>query len=249
MKIFFHEDFYTVYTGDPAAAPGRMEAVVDSLCPAAQWQSFAPAAQSDLLAVHPQSHIERIRGRGLYDIAALAAGGAIAAARAGMHEPAFALIRPPGHHASADTCWGFCFFNNMAVSLYRLRADRRIGNAFVLDFDLHYGDGNVNILGRHDWVEILNPDSRDRNAYLAQVQHALETTAADVIAVSAGFDNHARDWGGLLTTADYRTMGHWARAAAARNNGGCYGILEGGYNHDVLGQNVLAFVEGLSEAT
>jgi acetoin utilization deacetylase AcuC-like enzyme len=40
-------------------------------------------------------------------------------------------------------------------------------------------------------------------------------------------------------------MAQWARAAAERNGGGCYGILEGGYNHNVLGSNVLAFIEGL----
>jgi acetoin utilization deacetylase AcuC-like enzyme len=49
----------------------------------------------------------------------------------------------------------------------------------------------------------------------------------------------------LLTTDDYRAMGSWVRQAADRNNGGCYGILEGGYNHDVLGKNVLSFLDGL----
>ncbi|MBC2743285.1 MAG: histone deacetylase family protein [Desulfosarcina sp.] len=245
MKVYFHDNFYTVYTSDPAAAPGRMEAVVDTIAPHVDICSFSPATQNDLLTVHPKSHLERIRRKGLYEIAALAAGGAIQAAQTGMDEPSFALIRPPGHHASADSCWGFCFFNNMAVSLHQLRSTGRIETAFILDFDLHYGDGNVNILGNEPWVEILNAESHSRQAYLDQVKHALHLTAADVIAVSAGFDNHVQDWGGLLTTADYRTMGTWVHQAAKRNNGGCYGILEGGYNHDVLGKNVLAFLEGL----
>ena len=64
-------------------------------------------------------------------------------------------------------------------------------------------------------------------------------------AVSAGFDHHVNDWGGLLLSTDYRIMAQWVRSAAERNNGGCYGILEGGYNHSVLGTNVLAFIEGL----
>lgn len=97
------------------------------------------------------------------------------------------------------------------------------------------------------WVEILNPESRNRNTYLDEVQRALDATTADVVAVSAGFDHHVQDWGGLLTTEDYRTMGGWVRMAARRNNGGCFGILEGGYNHSVLGENVLAFLEGLEE--
>lgn len=245
MKVFFHPDFYEVYTHDPAASAGRMESIVESIAPHVDICSFSPATKADLLAVHPEPHIEEIRGDGLYDIAALAAGGAIAAAKSGMEEPCFALIRPPGHHASTDSCWGFCFFNNMAVSLQWLRSQNLIQSAFVLDFDLHYGDGNVNILGGNPWVEILNPQSHRRSAYLNEVQHTLDQTQADVIAVSAGFDHHVQDWGGLLTTEDYRTMGTWVRQAAQRNKGGCYGILEGGYNHDVLGQNVLAFINGL----
>jgi len=245
MKVYFHSDFYSVYTGDHAAAAGRMEAIVNTIGPHVDILSFSPATKRDLLAVHPMGHIQSIKSRGLYDISALAAGGAIQAAETGMSEPCFALIRPPGHHASADSCWGFCYFNNMAVSLYRLQTTGRIETAFILDFDLHYGDGNVNILDGKSWVDILNPESHNRQAYLEEVKNALDNTTANVIAVSAGFDNHAQDWGGLLSTEDYRTMGRWVRDTAVRNHGGCYGILEGGYNHEVLGSNVLAFIEGL----
>ena len=94
-------------------------------------------------------------------------------------------------------------------------------------------------------MEILNPDAADRDIYLEGVKEALDATCADVIAVSAGFDYHEEDWGRLLHTEDYQTMGRWVHETAIRNNGGCYGILEGGYNHLVLGSNVLAFLEGL----
>jgi acetoin utilization deacetylase AcuC-like enzyme len=82
---------------------------------------------------------------------------------------------------------------------------------------------------------------------LKNVQNDLAQTNADMIAVSAGFDNHEADWGGLLKTEDYKYMGKLVREVARRNNGGCFGILEGGYNHSVLGKNVLAFIEGLEE--
>jgi len=245
MKVYFHPQFYTVYTSDPAAAPGRMESIIDAITPSVQLFSFPAAGEADIRAVHPLPHIERIRREGLYDIAALAAGGAIQAAVTGMDEPSFAVIRPPGHHASSDSCWGFCFFNNMAISLQRLRMTGRIERAFVLDFDLHFGDGNVNILGGEPWVELYNPEFPERKSYLEEVQYALDNTSADVIAVSAGFDNHQQDWGGLLATDDYRQMGRWVLQAARRNRGGCYGILEGGYNHAVLGENVRAFLEGM----
>lgn len=249
MKVFFHQNFYSDYSGDPAAESGRMEAVFDEINPHVDIISCIPATEDDLLAAHTQSHIEQIRRVGLFDIAALAAGGAIQAARAGMISPSFAAISPPGHHASESSCWGFCFFNNMAVSLFSLRQQLLIKTAFILDFDYHFGDGNVNIFGDSSWVEILNPESNDRHSYLKEVKSSLDSTQADVIAVSAGFDHHINDWGGLLYTEDYKTMGAWVRQAAIRNGGGCYGLLEGGYNHNVLGKNVLAFIEGIQATT
>lgn len=247
MRVYFHPSFYDEYTGDPAAEIGRMEAIVTEITPHVEIVTCNLADEDDILRAHTREHVTDVQHEGLYDIAALAAGGAIEAALSGMKSPSFGLIRPPGHHASADRCWGFCYFNNMAVSLYHLRSKGLIDTAFILDFDLHYGDGNVNILGGETWVEILNPVSDSREAYLKEVKAGLEASRADVIAVSAGFDHHVNDWGGLLYTADYKTMGKWVREAAVRNGGGCYGILEGGYNHQVLGKNVLAFVEGLQE--
>lgn len=134
----------------------------------------------------------------------------------------------------------------MAIALTRLKRRDKIKKAFILDFDLHTGDGNINILGTTGFVTILNPGSSDRNEYLKTVHNALAKTDADMIAVSAGFDNHEADWGGLLLTEDYTYMGKLVRDTARRNKGGCFGILEGGYNHAVLGKNVWAFIEGLS---
>jgi acetoin utilization deacetylase AcuC-like enzyme len=68
----------------------------------------------------------------------------------------------------------------------------------------------------------------------------------DMIGLSAGFDNHVEDWGGLLNTEDYRDIGRMVREAADRCGAGCFGILEGGYNHAVLGRNVMALIEGLA---
>ena len=116
----------------------------------------------------------------------------------------------------------------------------------MLDFDLHYGDGNVNILGDKDYIVVHNIDTHDRRAYLREVENEMNNCQADIIGISAGFDNHREDWGGVMKTEDYVEIGKMVRAAAVRNNGGCFGILEGGYNHDVLGQNVLALIIGMS---
>ena len=81
-----------------------------------------PASKEDILRVHTDEHVKSVEREGVYEIAALAAGGAIKAAQIGLTEPCFAVIRPPGHHASADSAWGFCYFNNMAIALEKLKA-------------------------------------------------------------------------------------------------------------------------------
>jgi acetoin utilization deacetylase AcuC-like enzyme len=247
VKVIYHSDFNQVYSHDPASAPGRIEAVVKALTGRVTFVKALAADRDDIAAVHTQDHMKDVEREGVFDIAALAAGGAVQAAGIGLTEPCFALIRPPGHHASAGSAWGFCYFNNMAIALEKLKRDRRIERAFILDFDLHFGDGTVNILGGKEYVSIFNPSSSDRNDYLKSVRASLFSEKVDIIGVSAGFDHHVADWGGLLTTEDYREMGRLVREASLKNNGGCFAILEGGYNHQVLGENVMAFTEGLED--
>ena len=246
MKVVYSERYKDVYTTDPAAAAGRIEAIEFALQGKVTFMEPQQASEEDILKVHTPDHVRSVEREGVYDIAALAAGGAIMAAEIGLIEPCFAVIRPPGHHASSGSAWGFCYFNNMSVALEKIKRAGKIKKAFILDFDLHYGDGNVNILGSKGYVSILNPTAHNRIDYLESVERNLSQTDADMIAVSAGFDNHEQDWGGLLITEDYLYMGKLVRQAARRNSGGCFGILEGGYNHSVLGKNVLAFLEGLS---
>jgi len=247
MKVVYSEEYKQVYSSDPASNPGRIEAIEFALAGKVDYIEPQPASEKDIAAVHTDKHIAEVRREGVYDIAALAAGGAIKAAQIGLTEPCFAVIRPPGHHASANSAWGFCYFNNMSIALEKLKKEGKIKKAFILDFDLHVGDGNINILGGKGYVTILNPAGQNRNEYLKIVQNNLEQTDADMTAVSAGFDYHEADWGGLLKTEDYTYMGKLVRETARRNKGGCFGILEGGYNHAVLGKNVLAFINGLEE--
>jgi len=248
MKVIFHEDFYRVYTSDPASDEGRIEAVMEVISGRVDLVTAEKASSADIEAVHSVAHIERVRKMGLHDIASLAAGGAVQAATIGMKEPCFALIRPPGHHASSDSAWGFCFYSNMALAIEHLKRSGAIQKAHVLDFDLHFGDGTVNILGKKGYVTIHNPSSHDRKSYLKEVDAELSRVEADVIGISAGFDNHEQDWGGLLSTDDYRLMGSLVRERAKRIGAGYFAILEGGYNHNVLGLNAWALMQGMEGA-
>jgi acetoin utilization deacetylase AcuC-like enzyme len=245
MKAIFHEDFYKVYTSDPAATHGRMESIIEAIDGEVEFVAAEPASEEQIKLAHSPGHIEYVRSQRLYDISALAAGGAIQAAEIGLTEPAFGVVRPPGHHASAESCWGFCYFNNMAIALETLKAKNRISTAYVLDIDLHYGDGNVNILGKRQYVTVHNVEARERKGYMLEVARKMDRCKVDVIGISAGFDNHLDDWGGVLSTDDYEEIGAMVRAAADKAGGGCFAVLEGGYNHKVLGQNALALIRGL----
>jgi acetoin utilization deacetylase AcuC-like enzyme len=133
----------------------------------------------------------------------------------------------------------------MAVALAHLKNNGKIETAYVLDIDLHYGDGTVDILGEKGWATIYNVPAVGRSAYLLKVEEKMATCNADIIGISAGFDNHRDDWGGTLTTGDYRRIGRMVKTAAERRGAGCFALLEGGYNHRVLGQNVMALIEGM----
>jgi acetoin utilization deacetylase AcuC-like enzyme len=67
----------------------------------------------------------------------------------------------------------------------------------------------------------------------------------DIIAACAGFDQGIEDWGNLLSPADYTEIGSIMKEYSEKLcNGRRFAILEGGYNHDVLGKNVNAFCQG-----
>ncbi|GGI09371.1 class II histone deacetylase [Egicoccus halophilus] len=121
-----------------------------------------PATDEELQRVHRAAHVQRIReesalpkggdagdglspfGHGGFEIAALAAGGAIVAAEAvmsGQVTNAYALIRPPGHHATPETGMGFCIFSNLAVAARHLQATGQASRIAVVDWDVHHGNG------------------------------------------------------------------------------------------------------------
>ncbi len=255
MKIIFHEKYYNSdYDDDPASEPGRLESIMKII--EARKNDYdivkpEPAGKDDILRAHSQHHYDQIKTNDLlFEISSLAAGGAIMAAEEAFNgNPSFAVIRPPGHHASGNACWGFCFFNNMSISLLKLFADKKISSAFVLDFDLHTGDGNINILEKRDdgfEVKILNPHAHNRIDYIIEVREYLQNLSdVDIFAASAGFDQGINDWGGLLVGEDYVELGELMREYSEKLcEGRRYAIFEGGYYHPDLGKHVDAFCKG-----
>jgi len=251
LKVVYHDMYRAVYASDPASAPGRMESIYKELQGYFEFVKPELASEEDLTLVHGKSHINFIKRHSdlLYEVALLAVGGAIKASELAMQgEPAFGLIRPPGHHASQNSCWGFCFFNNVALSTEKLRQTKKITKALIVDIDLHYGDGTANIFSGNPQVTYFHVEGRNREAYLNDLTRCLTTQKdCDIVAVSAGFDRHEQDWGGLLKTEDYRTIGKMIKGFSEKVcQGRRYGVLEGGYNHVVLGKNVKSLLEGMT---
>jgi acetoin utilization deacetylase AcuC-like enzyme len=96
-------------------------------------------------------------------------------------------------------------------------------------------------------MTVHNVEAGDRTRFLDDIASEMAACRADIIGISAGFDNHRDDWGGLLRTEDYFEIGRMVADSARRTGGGYFAILEGGYNHQVLGANVLALIGGMSE--
>ena len=201
----------------------------------------APAKKTDLSMAHTASSIQLVHdtapSTGIVsldadtsmnahslDAALLAAGAGLAATKAvleGKINNAFCAVRPPGHHAEHDLPMGFCLFNNIAIAaLYALQQDN-IERVAILDFDVHHGNGTVDIFANdprvlvcssyqhphypmrhHDTLAAhlihcpLEAGSGSREFRHAIEQHwlpALQSHKPDMIFVSAGFDAHRLD--------------------------------------------------------
>jgi acetoin utilization deacetylase AcuC-like enzyme len=119
-----------------------------------------PATEDEILRLHTREYIERIKklsseaggeageetpfGRGSFEIALLAAGGCISAVDAVLDakvDNAYALVRPPGHHAEKDQGRGFCIFGNTALAAMHARQARGLSRVAIVDWDVHHGNG------------------------------------------------------------------------------------------------------------
>ncbi len=151
--------------------PERLRAIEAALAER-DWLGWerreAPAAsEEELTLVHPAAHIERIRdlcraGGGAIDADTFAsaasweaalrsAGGACEMVRtllSGEAGVGFAAGRPPGHHAEPERAMGFCLFDNVAVAAALAIAELGVERVFIVDWDVHHGNGTAEIFRR-----------------------------------------------------------------------------------------------------
>ena len=123
-----------------------------------------PATDAQIIAAHTREHLARVqelcaRGGGhfdadtyanerSFDAARLAAGALVRAVDAVMArevDNAFALVRPPGHHATKHRAMGFCLFNNVAIGAHHALAAHCLDRVLIVDYDVHHGNGTQDI--------------------------------------------------------------------------------------------------------
>jgi acetoin utilization deacetylase AcuC-like enzyme len=136
-------------------SPKRLEATVERLKKEKLFNVLPPkkASVEQIGKAHDIDYINTIKNAGFidfeapvhpetFDIASLAAGGAITAGKYTFEnkKPIFALVRPPGHHSGRSYGGGFCYFNNVAVAVKNLGK-----KSAIIDVDLHHGNGTSDI--------------------------------------------------------------------------------------------------------
>ena len=226
-------------------SPARIQAILDELRGAAyhditEWSEAPPATPDQLHRVHPAHYLERLdamarRGGGMvdgdtflsadsYEAAVRAAGAAVTMVeRTLAGQPAFAAVRPPGHHATAEVAMGFCLINNVVVAARSALHDHGVARVLIIDWDVHHGNGTQALVqdeprirfvsmhqhplypgtgmaderGGGNVFNVPRPPGLPRATYLADLTAAVEEATngwqPELVLISAGFDAMAGD--------------------------------------------------------
>ena len=239
--------------------------------PGWSWKSkFDEVPDETLLLAHAPAHLARLEQENDFDAetrympgiakhARRSVAAALAATRY-AHDtgnPAFCLMRPPGHHATASQAMGFCYLNQVAIAGLAAMRDFDIRRIAVWDFDAHHCNGTEAILlgregflvssvhqspgypgtGLHDLGNIRNwavaPDA-PREVHMDALRASLDAIVGfrpELVLVSAGFDAYVGDpiTEMTLETEDFASLGRWLQHTGLPSAA----VLEGGYSADL----------------
>jgi acetoin utilization deacetylase AcuC-like enzyme len=201
---------------------------------------------------HTAQHMENMATDPYRDVAILSAGSVIMASElvaTGQAESAFAYTGTAGHHASRGSCWGFCYFNDVAIAILRLR-EMGLERFLIVDVDPHFGDGTRDFFGddpsvfhinfhsgtgekhdpaRHNYDIGLGFGASDEQ-FLRALESSLELAKDfdfQIAFVIFGHDSHQDDYGGFnLTFNAYPRMAQIIKKAVGDR--GLVFVLSGG---------------------
>ncbi len=176
----YHPVYLQHDTGQHPENAARLRSIISHLQQTGLLSDLTPiepraASVEELALAHSEQHISHVQdvaqkgggwldpdtvmSAGSYEAALYAAGGAIAATEAvitGEVSSAFALVRPPGHHATFQRAMGFCLFNNIAIAASYALARHNLERIAIIDFDVHHGNGTQDIFYRNPRVLYLS---------------------------------------------------------------------------------------------
>jgi acetoin utilization deacetylase AcuC-like enzyme len=165
----YHDDYLKHDTGQAhPERPQRLKASIEALQTSDFWATLyqiepRPATVDQIYYVHTRAYVDQVKRhceQGIpldydtpvspasFDVALLSTGGVLSvvdAVMAGTVSNAFALVRPPGHHAHPNRSMGFCLFNNIAITARYLQREHGIGRVAIVDWDVHHGNGTQDI--------------------------------------------------------------------------------------------------------
>ena len=165
----YHPDYLNHDTGPHhPERPDRLRVSLSALQESEVWAQLhpiepTPASTAQLYYAHEPTYPAHIKQycdaeipltydtsvvKASYDIALLSTGGVLNAANAvatGAVQNAFAMVRPPGHHATPNRSMGFCLFNNIAIAARYLQREHGAGKVAIVDWDVHHGNGTQDI--------------------------------------------------------------------------------------------------------
>lgn len=260
--------------------PDRLAVLLEALDDPTRWEGLcrheAPAASDEaLLLVHPASYLSALEGAcarvarldpdtvvggASWSAARRAAGAAVGAAELALagRGNAFAVVRPPGHHALAARAMGFCLLNNVVIAARAAAVAGGLDRVLVVDWDVHHGNGTqalvehdagMRFVSLHQWPwypgtgraeergigniwNLPRPPGLARREYVAALLEGIDAATREwtpqLVMISAGFDSMAGDPLGGFTLEPDDYVEMVDRLAAL--DAPLCAVLEGGYD-------------------
>lgn len=279
MKIIFSKRCLEYESYGHPESPERLRCIYNHLNEKKfEFVEAKSCKEEDILRVHSAQLLKKVKDGHLFDLdtpnleriyeyALLSCGGTLEALEFALNnEPAFSLMRPPGHHATRDNIGGFCYFNNIAIAVNK--ALDRVKRVAIIDIDCHHGNGTQEIFlgndrvlyvslhqfplypgtGRKSQKNCLNfPLSveTDEEKYLKVLKEALREVKIfdpQILAISAGFDTYKDD---PLTNLNLEKESYYKISSLlASLNKPAFSVLEGGYKVPEIAECVEEYLRG-----